>query len=407
MSQSAPPRTDFAHLPVTFSSYLNEQLRGWDTLFPAERSYLERLSRYLEKAPASMFEGLEAIEKKMGVTPEKWPRGRFTLEQVDFLNRNPHYQEWRAEIARLFSRIDPVLEAEVTARGRPRVVIVISPAELPVGPDRMWTRLAGAGGRVPLTVPDELDHFLPLLLSGHVDPSQGRFLGTLAAERPPYAVWAIETGESLGALCRESRAVHLSYARLDAYRHRLMAEVQKIVEDPAVKGPRQLSERLKTLKVRPAESELAADGLLSEFVRTTLLAGNGTLLINNTFVEWASVQALRRARPDVLLVGFGIRNKVKPFSSLLIFHDQDKATAIPSQADMLGSWVDLEIFYQYIWQEAAKQAEYRNNTAYVFAAIGMDELHLIAPLDFPLEPTVPGARRSLLEVHQAIRTWLG
>ena len=72
MSQAAPPRTDFAHIPVTLSSYLKEQLREWDTLFPAERSYLERLSRYLEKAPAAMFAPLEAIEKKMGVNPANW-----------------------------------------------------------------------------------------------------------------------------------------------------------------------------------------------------------------------------------------------------------------------------------------------------------------------------------------------
>jgi hypothetical protein len=186
-----------------------------------------------------------------------------------------------------------------------------------------------------------------------------------------------------------------------------MAEVQKVVDDPNIKGPRQLSERLKGLKVRPAESAVSGDLVLSEFVRNTLLAGNGTLLINNTFVEWASVQALRRARPDLLVIGFGIRNKVKPFSSLLLFHDQDKATALPTQADMLGSYVDLEVFYQYIWHEAAKKPEYRHNTAYIFGAVGMEEIQLIAPLDFPLEPSASGARTSLTEVYGALRTWLG
>ena len=31
-------------------------------------------------------------------------------------------------------------------------------------------------------------------------------------------------------------------------------------------------------------------------MRSVLLSGNGTLLINNTFVEWATVQAVRRAK---------------------------------------------------------------------------------------------------------------
>ena len=100
-------------------------------------------------------------------------------------------------------------------------------------------------------------------------------------------------------------------------------------------------------------------------------------------MEWATVQAVRRARPSVAIVGFGIRNKVKPFSSLLIYADQEPRNPIPSQMDTLGSYVDLEIFYQYIWQEFEKYAEYRNNTAYLFVGDGMEEMMVIAPPDFP------------------------
>lgn len=403
MSQLAPPRTDFSHVPVTFSSYLKEQLRNWVTLFPAERRYLERLSKYLEKAPKEMFARLEAIERKMGVTPEKWPRERFTLEQVDFLNRNPSYPEWRAEIARLFGEIDPVLDAEVMARGRTRLIVVISPADLPVGPDRMWTRLAGKGRRLSVQPPESLDEYLALLLAGEASPGLGTCLADLAAEREPYASWIIETGSNLGAMARHSGVVKLSYERLASYRNRLMAEVERMTEDRTIRGPRQLSERLRGLRIRPDESSLHGDPVLEEFTRATLLAGNGTLLINNTFVEWAGIQAIRRARPHVLIAGFGIRNKVKPFSSLLIFHDQRKATAIPDQGDMLGSYVDLEVFYQYIWQEAAKQPEFRNNTACLFAATGMDELLLIAPLDFPLGGA---GRHDLRAIYQAARDWI-
>ena len=53
--------------------------------------------------------------------------------------------------------------------------------------------------------------------------------------------------------------------------------------------------------------------------------------------------------PSVTLISYGIRNKIKPFSSLLIYADQETASPIPTQADMLGSYVDLEIFHQYIW----------------------------------------------------------
>ena len=73
-------------------------------------------------------------------------------------------------------------------------------------------------------------------------------------------------------------------------------------------------------------------------------------------------RAVRRARPSVVHVAFGVRNKVKPFSSVLIYTDQEAANPIPTQMDTLGSYVDLEVFYQYIWQEFEKYAEYRRNT---------------------------------------------
>jgi hypothetical protein len=117
------------------------------------------------------------------------------------------------------------------------------------------------------------------------------------------------------------------------------------------------------------------------------------------------MQAVRRARPSVAVVGFGIRNKVKPFSSLLIYADQDAASPIPSQMDTLGSYVDLEIFYQYIWQEFEKYAEYRTNTAYVFCGDAMDEMLVIAPPDCPL--LAAPAPLKLSSVHSALREWLG
>lgn len=157
-----PPRFDFAHVPVTFAAYFNEQLRGWDTLFPAEQDYFERLGTYLEKAPPELFAPLAELEPRMGVTAKTWPRGRFTLEQVDFLNRNPLYPEWRRIITAIFDVVNPALDAAV--KGKPRLVVVIGPGDLPVGPDRMWTRLKGR--RVPLRVPEDYAKTAQLLLGG-------------------------------------------------------------------------------------------------------------------------------------------------------------------------------------------------------------------------------------------------
>jgi hypothetical protein len=400
-------------LPISFAAFCFDQMKDWDLLFPAERGYFERLFALLGRQSAAgldaLFGPLRDIERAMGVNEKTFPKSQFTLEQVDFLNRNPRYPEWRAAVAQVFAKLDPELDAEVTKSGHARLVVVVAPSQLPADPDRMWTRLQARGKRIELETPKVAEEFLPLLLTGQTRSHEAPTIGQLfAAGRHggPYTSWVVEAGTSLSNLGAASPAITAySYEGLGAYRKRLMREVQKIVEAQETPGPRQLSARLKQLKILASEGGVAKDPILAEFARAILLSGNGTLLINNTFVEWATMQAVRRARPSVALIGFGIRNKVKPFSSLLIYEDQDATNPIPSQMDTLGSYVDLEIFYQYVWQEFQKYAEYRANTAYLFVGDGMEEMLAIAPPDFPLL-AAPGPLK-LPDVFAGLKDWLG
>jgi hypothetical protein len=401
----------FDRLPVTFSTYFYDQVRNWEFLFPAEQSYYERLFGLLNRcAPAeldTLFADLREAERTMGVTDAVWPKRTFTLQQVDFLNRSPHYPEWRKAVSAVFAKLDPTLDKETAAHGRPRVVVVLSPAEIPAGPDRLWMRIRQHGKQIPLDIPADADDYLPLLLTGRPRAAAAPSIADriAAAERAaPYSSWSVEAGDSLAGVSTHPGVVRLSYQRLADYRARLQKQVQQVVEGERVPGPQQLSARLKQMQMRPGEADLAGDPLLGEFARAILLSGNGTLLINNTFVEWASVQAIRRARPAVTLISYGIRNKIKPFSSLLIYADQETSNPIPTQADVLGSYVDLEIFHQYIWQEFMKYAEYRGNTAFLFVAQGTDEMLAIAPPDFPLW-SAPRPHR-LETVFTAMKDWL-
>jgi hypothetical protein len=400
-------------LPVSFFAFCVDQMKEWELLFPAERNYYERLFGLLDRSSAQsvalLFAPIREIERKMGVNEKTWPKGQFTLEQVDFLNRNPHYPEWRSAVSGVFAQLDPLLDAEIMRDGHARLVIVIAPGQLPVGPDRMWMRLQGSGKRVAIQAPDRVEEFVPLLLTGqeqaHRAPTIAELFGN-SKNGGAFTSWIVEVGTGLSDLAVDSKSVvRYSYESLQQYRKRLMREVQRVVDAQEAQGPRQLSARLKQLKILAAEGDLAGDPILSEFARSILLSGNGTLLINNTFVEWASVQAVRRARPSVALIGFGIRNKIKPFSSLLIYADQDTANPIPSQMDTLGSYVDLEVFYQYIWQEFEKYAEYRNNTAYLFVGEVMEEMLAIGPPDFPL--VAAAHPLTLPAVFQHLKNWLG
>ena len=376
----------FERIPATFSTFFFEQIKDWDTLFPAEHSYFERLFTLIDKLPPvefeELFSPLRSLEPKMGVNEKNWPRRSFKLDQVDFLNRNARYPEWRAEIAKIFSRLDPVLDEETQRRGRPRLAIVVSPAELPVGSDRLWTRLKGR--RIALESPlESATHIAPLLALG---------------DAAPYDRWLIQASAGL-KLARP--VVTMDYGALVAYRERLMEDVRHVVEKEQIRGPRELGARLRKMKILGEEGALASDAVLAEFVRAVLLAGNGTLLINNTFVEWATVQAVRRARPSMTVVAFGVRNKLKPFSSLLIYADQEKSSVIPTQVDTLGTYVDLEMFYLYVWQEFEKYAEYVRNTVFIFAAAGMDEARVIAPADFETPANIDPAKLTV-----QMREWM-
>ncbi len=403
-----------AALPVTFASFCFDQMKDWDLLFPAEHSYFERLFALLDRSDAASVERLFApvveIEQKMGANERTFPRGKFTLDQVDFLNRNPHYSEWRTAIAAVFAEIDPLLDAEMSRGGHARLVMVITPAELPAGSDRMWLRLGGRGSRIAIDAPEDVNEYLPLLLTGAAKARSAPNIAELFAAGPKggaYTSWIVEAGTRVSQLGANSPlVVRYSYDSLDSYRKRLMDEVQKMLTAEHIAGPRQLSARLKEMKLLDSEGALARDPILAESVRAILLSGNGTLLIDNTFVEWATIQAIRRARPSVVLTSFGIRNKIKPFSSLLIYADQDATNPIPSQMDTLGTYVDLEVFYQYIFEEFEKYGEYRENTAYLFVGEGLDQMLVIGPPDVPLLQAGSNPLK-LPAVFANLKDWLG
>jgi hypothetical protein len=404
----------FDRLPPTFSTYFYDRLREWDHLFPAEQNYFERLFALLDrsepKAVEELFAPLRAVEEKMGVSEKTWSRREFTLEHVDFLQRSPQLAEWRATIAGIFAKIDPLLDEEVARTGHSRLVIVVSPPELPMSADRMWTRLKNRGKLVRLKLDEEdpLTNYLPLLLTGKPRAEKAPTLFNLQVPKTgsdAYDSWVVEAGDSISSLATSTAGWSgFGFDRLQPVRQELMDQVNKMVTRDQIPGPRQLGERLRQMHPKELDAAAGGDPILAGFLRSVLLNGNGTLLINNTFVEWAGVQAVRRARPTLLCVSFGIRSKVKPFSSLLIYTNQEEANPIPTQADMLGSYVDLEVFYQYIWQECEKYAEYRHNTAYLFVGEGMDALLTIAPPDFPLiaaDQPIP-----LTEVFAGARQWL-
>ena len=163
----------FDRLPATFSIYSLNRIKDWDRLFPAEHGYFGRLFGLLDQSSAEvveeLFGPLRDVDRKMNVGDGIWRTRRFTLEHVDFLQRSRHLAEWRDAIAGIFAKIDPLLDEEVARAGNPRLVAVVSPAELPMGPDRMWTHIRAEGCVLPLRLggnDTSLADYLARLLTG-------------------------------------------------------------------------------------------------------------------------------------------------------------------------------------------------------------------------------------------------
>ena len=108
----------------------------------------------------------------MGPWGQHLERGETWWEQsrawLQYIARCQYLLQQGLFVADIFSQIDPLLDAETAKASHARLVIIVSPAELPVGPDRMWTRLKDKGKMVSLDLAEEDDvkDYLPQLLTG-------------------------------------------------------------------------------------------------------------------------------------------------------------------------------------------------------------------------------------------------
>jgi hypothetical protein len=326
---------------------------------------------------------------------------------------------WRTEIDAFFQKVDPLLEAQLYPADAPRrLVVQIYGAGIAVQRERLWKAFKGAGVRVPLNLEgaSATERFLEELFGARELGGSAPALLARATRSAPLDAWIIESHEALHALAdasggRESAAAAavltgLSYDRLRPYRDELTRALNRKIQS-GVESPQAFAAYARSLQiVPPAGTMLSATDLLTAFVRDVLLTGNGTLLMNNTFVEWAAIQALRRAQPRMLVTRYGVRDKLKPFSSMVLFSQPRASDQIPVAPDPAGSFIDVEQLCYYVWLNAEKNPAYRKRTLYLFLAEGVDEMLVIRPEGPTVAPSGPSPAR-LSDVHATMAEWLG
>ncbi len=438
-------------LPRTFLANTLMELEKWPALFEPEKAYFRTLLAELAALDGAQFQdtfgSLSAFEQHTGCDrmaandPET-----FQKRLLDHLYRSGQYSAWRREIDGIFQKIQPLVEARLYAtEQKPRLVVILYEEGIALERAKLWQRFRSMGTRVPLQIDgaQSRDAFVQALFTGVRDPGfgvrQNQAPGPAEAPNPetrtpksgaatlfevlrdsknfsPSDIWILEAGDSLHRLCeaaskrwsegRPPCATGLSYERLQSYRRQLSEAIyDKVLR--GVRGPLELAAWIKTLEFTPQEgTTLYVDNRVMAFIRDIFLAGAGTLIINNTFVEWGAVQALKRAQPRVLVARFGVRDKMKPFSGLLLFSKPRPTDQIPNLQDPLGSFVDVELLSYYVWLNAEGVAPYRGKTLYLLLADGVDELLVVAP--GPRKPVVRmDGPAALTDVAATMAHWLG
>jgi hypothetical protein len=409
-----------ARLPVTFRAFVGVEAQKWPTLFAPEKAYLAALLDSLAAPDAADLAGAFAevmrLEAEAGCrdVKESDPRRLQDATQAR-LRRKGLQPRWRQQVDEVFRRLQPRIEARLHHADAPRRLVVILYGEgIAIQRDKLWRRLSGLGTRVPLRL-SAAGASAPFLRALFATGAKDTLFTTLrdSAGLGPHESWIVEAGDSLVAQCEAGTAgapacaTGLSYARLRAYRDLLARSLYDRVLK-GVSGPQELAAYARTLDSEPPPGSLLdSDEVVRAFSREVLLSGNGTLLVNNTFVEWASVQALKRAEPRLLVARFGVRDKMKPFSSLLLFASPRPTDQVPIVEDPFGSFVDVEQLSYYVWLNAEKSAAYRGKTLYLLLAEGADEMLAIRSG----VPRTEGAREipeaSLEQVAATMAGWLG
>jgi len=337
-------------------------LRRWDLLFPAEQRQLRAQLDYLASLSPSelkaLFAPMAGLERRMDLPNWKPGTVGMSIEETGVLARSPLYPQWRTEVETVFTHIEETLEKSARPNRPARLILCVLPSGLPVNDREIWPGLAGQGAWVALSKPfRESENALVSSLARRT---------VSAGLEELESTWVFECGRDLSAVVESTNAVEISWGALEAIRRTFLDRLNAIQRD--LRSADQTTADLRRLDISPSlDPRLSKVPRLREFIRSILLSGNGSLVFNNSFVQWSASEALRRVQPQVLVARFGIRPKIKPFSSLVMFEDQNRSNPTPDQDDPAGSLIDGEMLSQYVHFTARDLPAYREHVVTLFA----------------------------------------
>lgn len=394
-------RKMIAGLPLTLRPSLNGQLAEWDTLFPYERDkvrhFLLGLSSMDRGTLGSLMQPLRQLEARMGVERWNFSQSSDTMENASLLARSEFYAEWRDQIRHIYVAVEAAAQQhDLALTAKPRVAIAILPASLPFDPGTVWNQWGKRG--IAISIDGDPSRICELLLQG---PSSIPALLAQQGNSDASDLWLIDAESHLQTLHGDAEATaSLSWASLLPLRDHVLERVNTV--------PRSIEITDQTLAAIRSENmdawwpnEVKGQARLKKFLMDLYLSGNGALIFSNAFVQWAANEALRRARPRVLIARFGMRAKPKPFTGIAIFENQHRISALPDTDDPKGSAVDAAVLARYV-QLAVERFPEGAQTAFLAIAESAKSAYLVAPASTQAKLRLQG-----VVTPEQVASWIG
>jgi DNA polymerase III psi subunit len=422
--QDAIDKGVLKRLPLTFLPFVNQQLKQWNYLFPRERQSVEILLLYVAgltpQQSTELFRNVVQLEDRMGVRQWQFSTAEQTIQNSSQLARSPYFQEWRQAVQAVFDAADQHAQnaAGAAVQVRKRLVLMEIPQPLTLDAAKAWRRWQGIGRpiQLDLSLAGKSNSALELLLNGLPNDKGVQPGGLLSAccgrtQTSPGDTWVVDAGRHLvDAVLRSEQVsasssvpILLSYDRLDQYRQNFSHEMNTMHKD--LGDADAVFDRLRQVEVAQwCPAEVNTDPAVREFLRSLYLTGNGAVIFGNSFAEWASSEAFRRARPSFLSVQFGVRSKMKPFTGVAVFDNPDQINPLPAVDDLPGSSMDAQMLALYVWLAARRYEEYQRSTVCLCIAVSISQAYLVAPPEFSLgNETAPIPLDRLAE---ALKKWV-
>ena len=363
-----------ARLPRTFRAALHGQMKNWDLLFPSEQrqldAQLEWLSRLRVEDFNQLFAAISALEGKMELPAWGPADAGLTVRDAGLLARSPLYPEWRAEVEKAFSRIDEEINKTGLLRRVARLLVCVLPPGVPLAGQALWPELAKQGTWVPLNGPFQgfLSPLASALAGRTLPPGREEIEGT----------WVFECQSVLERQMDSAHTTVLSWTSVAPARREFLGRLNRIRRD--LRAVDQANEELQRMDISHLVGHTAGTSpRVREFVRALFLSGNGSLVFNNSFVQWGASEALRRVQPQATLACFGIREKLKPFSSMVLFEDQRRSNPVADEDDPAGSLVDALKLSEYVYLAAQRLANHEEVPLTIMAACDLDRILVPGP----------------------------